>query len=259
VEDVRKKTKTIVRKESLDYLTFVPDGEPTLDINLGKEIELLKPLGIKIAVITNSSLIDQSDVREDLMKADLVSLKIDSISEETWRGINQPSQVLQLSSVLDGLVKFSGVYRGELITETMLIKGINDSCEHVGRIADFVAGLEPAKSYLSIPTRPPAEKWVQAPRENVINQAYQIFRERIENVEHLIGYEGNAFSSSGDVEGDMLSIMSVHPMREDAVHEFLTRSNAGWEIIHRLIAQGRLIELAHEGKKFYMLKLPGRW
>ncbi len=42
----------------MDYLAFVPDGEPTLDLNLGRVIEDLRPLGIKIAVITNSSLIE---------------------------------------------------------------------------------------------------------------------------------------------------------------------------------------------------------
>ena len=31
--------------ERVDYLTFVPDGEPTLDVNLGKEITLFKALG----------------------------------------------------------------------------------------------------------------------------------------------------------------------------------------------------------------------
>jgi wyosine [tRNA(Phe)-imidazoG37] synthetase (radical SAM superfamily) len=31
----------------IDYLTFVPDGEPTLDIDLGREIELQRPLGPK--------------------------------------------------------------------------------------------------------------------------------------------------------------------------------------------------------------------
>jgi len=51
---VERKVKDAKNKgEGIDYLTFVPDGEPTLDINLGKEIELLKQLGIKIAVITN--------------------------------------------------------------------------------------------------------------------------------------------------------------------------------------------------------------
>src|SRR3972149_10770313 len=32
--------------ESIDYLAFVPDGEPTLDVNLGQEIVMLKPFGL---------------------------------------------------------------------------------------------------------------------------------------------------------------------------------------------------------------------
>ena len=32
--------KAISANEPVEYLTFVPDGEPTLDINLGKSIEL---------------------------------------------------------------------------------------------------------------------------------------------------------------------------------------------------------------------------
>ncbi|HIC92765.1 MAG TPA: radical SAM protein, partial [Anaerolineae bacterium] len=58
--------------EAIDYLTFVPDGEPTLDLGLGRAIELLRPLGIKIAVLTNASLLWREDVREELMRADWV-------------------------------------------------------------------------------------------------------------------------------------------------------------------------------------------
>jgi wyosine [tRNA(Phe)-imidazoG37] synthetase (radical SAM superfamily) len=36
--------ETITKNEPIDYLTFVADGEPTLDINLGKEISLLNRL-----------------------------------------------------------------------------------------------------------------------------------------------------------------------------------------------------------------------
>jgi len=74
-------------------------------------------------------------------------------------------------------------------------------------------------------------------------------------VEYLIGYEGNAFAFTGDVEEDLLSITSVHPMREDAVSEFLARAGADWPVIHRLIAQERLIEMEYEGRKFYMRKI----
>src|SRR3990172_8281029 len=51
-KEVSEKVKQLKSAgEKIDYLTFLPDGEPPLDINLGKEIDLLKPLVFKIAVI----------------------------------------------------------------------------------------------------------------------------------------------------------------------------------------------------------------
>jgi len=136
--------------ESVDYLTLVPDGEPTLDMNLGRLIELLKPLKHKIAVITNASLIWRADVREELMKADWVSLKVDSVREETWRRINRPHRALRLTSILNGMLEFAKACRGELTTETMLVTGVNDSNGHAEEIAGFLARLEPTRAYVSI-------------------------------------------------------------------------------------------------------------
>ena len=216
-----KVKKAREKGESIDYLTFVPDGEPTLDIHLGREIEILRSLGIKIAVITNTSLIWREDVREDLMKADCVSLKIDSMQEGIWRKIDRPYGTLQLDLILDRMIEFAKAYQGEFLTETMLVEGVNDSKVLVSEIAEFLAQLRPTRAYLSIPTRPPAEKWVEGPAEEIIHRAYHILHERIDQVEYLIGYEGNAFASTGNVEEDLLSITSVHPMREEAVSEFL--------------------------------------
>ncbi len=243
--------------ESIDYLTFVPDGEPTLDVGLGQEIELLKPLGINIAVITNASLIWREDVKEDLRRADWVSLKVDSVSEDVWRRINRPHRALQLASILEGMLEFAKAYEGELATETMLVKGVNDGDECVREVADFLAELRPARAYLSIPTRPPAEKWAQPPNEKVVNRAYQILGDRVDHVEYLIGYEGNAFAFTGNAEEDLLSITAVHPMREEAVKEFLARARADWSIVRKLIEQGQLVETEYEGNKFYMRRLQG--
>lgn len=256
VQDKVKRAREI--GETIDYLTFVPDGEPTLDVNLGREIELFKPLGIKIAVITNASLIWRENVREALMEADWVSLKVDSTREEVWRRINRPHGTLQLTSILDGMLEFTKAYRGELATETMLVEGVNDGDGHVKEVADFLARLKPAKAYLSIPTRPPAEEWVRPPGEEAINRAYQILNERVDQVEYLIGYEGNAFAFTGNVEEDLLSITAVHPMREEAVSEFLARAGTDWPVVRKLIAQGQLIEMEYDGRKFYMRKLDGR-
>ena len=139
--------------------------------------------------------------------------------------------------------------------EEIFLADLNDNEAHIEEVADFLAQLKPATAYLSIPTRPPAEKWVQAPGEEAINRAYQILRERVGWVEYLVGYEGNAFAFTGNVEADLLNITAVHPMREDAVGEFLVRANAEWPVVHRLIEQGQLVETKYEGQKFYIRRL----
>lgn len=243
--------------ETIDYLTFVPDGEPTLDLNLGREIELLRPLGIKIAVITNASLIGREDVREELVRADWVSLKIDSTRDKVWRRVNRPHGTLRLASILDGALEFARCYGGELVTETMLVQDVNDSADHIREVGDFLAQLRPAKAYLAIPIRPPAEEWVHPPDEETINRAYQILGQKVDRVEYLIGYEGNAFGFAGNAEEDLLGITAVHPMREEAVMELLAKTEADWPVVRDLIDQGRLVEVEYKGSKFYVRKRHG--
>jgi wyosine [tRNA(Phe)-imidazoG37] synthetase (radical SAM superfamily) len=113
------------RGEKIDYITFVPDGEPTLDVNLGREIMLLKHFGIPVAVITNASLLWSDDVGGDLLAADFVSLKVDAVSPDLWRNINRPHRDLKLDVILDGIRQFSRSFKGVLVSETMLIDNID--------------------------------------------------------------------------------------------------------------------------------------
>ncbi|MEA3400514.1 MAG: radical SAM protein [Armatimonadota bacterium] len=238
--------------ERIDYLTLVPDGEPTLDIHLGEEIEMLRPLGRKIAVITNASLVSRPDVAEELMRADWVSVKVDTVREETWRRHNRPHRSLDLDTILDGLLKFAEAFTGELATETMLVADLNDSDGHATEVADFLSDLSPAKAYVSIPTRPPAEDWVRLPSEHTINRYYQIIAGAVAGAEYLIGYEGNAFASTGNVAEDILSITAVHPMRQQAVQNVLERTGADWAAIEELIDQDKLVETDYEGHTYYI-------
>ncbi len=237
-----------------DILTFVPDGEPTLDANLGRAIDLLKPLGIPVGVISNSSLANRADVRRDLAKADWVSLKVDAVREPIWRKINRPCRELRLSAILDGMGEFAAVFKGTLVTETMLLAGLNDADDHLAELAGVVARLKPDTAYLSIPTRPPAETWARPPDESRLNRAFQIFADRVDRVEYLIGYEGDAFAYSGDVETDILSITAVHPMREAAVRALLFRAGAGWDVVDQLLDRGDLTAAAYQGHRYYLRK-----
>lgn len=259
-KDIFKTVKNKIDKlyeqnELIDFLTFVPDGEPTLDVNLGESINLLKSLGIKIAVITNASLIWNKDVRKDLMNANWVSVKIDSTDEEIWRKVDRPHGKLDLEKILLGLKEFSDQYKGKLVTETMLVSGVNDSNKSLRNTAKFISDLKPSTSYISIPTRPPAVNSVSAPDAKTINKAYQIFQSSLINIELNTGYEGNAFSFSGNIEKDLLNITSVHPMRKDAVEQFVIKSNTNWSAIQRLIDKKLILEVKYGDHVFYLRNL----
>lgn len=242
------------------YFSFVPDGEPTLDLNLGKTIRLLKPYGIKIAVITNASLLWMDEVNEDLMKADWVSISVDAAQEDIWRRIDRPHGALDYREILNGMIEFSKGYKGTLVTETMLVEGINghDSC--IEKIAEQLSLIRPSKAYLLVPTRPPAESSVKRASQASLSNAVRIIRDVSgADVECITGDEKEeGFFFTEAVTHDLLSIASVHPVREDIVDELLEKRKAHKAIITELVAQGRLIEFIYEGRKFYRKNLQNK-
>ncbi len=237
-------------------MTFVPDGEPTLDINLGNTIEACKKFGIKIAVITNASHIWDKDVQLGLGLADWVSLKIDSVNSRIWHLIDRPHGSIELSRILEGIKEFASNYNNYLVTETMLVKGLNESKESILEIAKFIKRhVKPNMAYISVPTRPPAKKNVESPSIESINDAYQLFKSKDLDTELIIGYEGNNFSSTGDFEEDILNITSVHPMRKDAVKKLTIENGATWDAVNKLIQNQKLIEISYNNEFYYLRNL----
>ena len=239
-------------REAIDYLSFVPDGEPTLDVNLGKHIENLRPLGMRIAVITNGSLLWAPDVKLDLMLADWVGLKIDAVSDPVWASINRPHRDLVLARILSSMHEFSQVFGGVLTTQTMLIEGCNDSMREITGIADFTRTLNPSKAYISVPTRPPAEDAIKPADEGVLARAYQVFTDRGIDTELIIGSEGTDFAATGNIEDDILGITSVHPVREDGLRSMLERAGRDWSLIEGMLRRDLLREIEYMGNRFYL-------
>ncbi len=256
VTEVKEKIRQVITAgEKIDYLTFVPDGEPTLDIHLGEEIRALKDTGIKIAVITNSSLLWKEDVRKDLGAADWVSVKVDSVLPEDWKKTDRPHKNLDLNRIRQGVLQFADEYQGTLMTETMLVKGYNDDRKSIVMTAECLEKIAPHTAFIGIPTRPPAVAGTMPAGEETVNLAYQEFSQHVQQVELILGYEGNAFAFTGNVKEDILSIAAVHPMRQEAVEEMLHKAGAGWDVIETLIEHEKIMETEFNGHKFYMRKL----
>lgn len=260
--DVEKKVMECAQVEKeIEYLTLVPDGEPTLDINLGKLIGALKQFDIPIAVISNASLIDCPDVQEELLQADWVSLKLDSVDETTWKKINRPRHRLSLSRILEGMLTFQKKYHGELVTESMMVAGLNDNENSTRQLCDFLLELQPLKSYLSIPTRPPAEPGITPPSPDSLQEIIKICSVRIPFMDLLFETEAGEFISTGNLAEDILSITAVHPLREEALRTMVSMAGGTWSVVEELLTTKEISSIDYRNERYFLRhskKFPGR-
>ncbi|MAT44001.1 MAG: radical SAM protein [Anaerolineaceae bacterium] len=250
--EVKQQGKTV------DAITFVPDGEPCLDQKLGEHLQALKPLGIKLAVITNATFLMFPEVREALFSADWVSVKVDSVNERIWHKINRPYGRLNMEHVLDGITAFSKEFLGDLVTETMLVQEINDDGQMLKQTAKFISSLKVKCAYISVPNRPPMEAWVHPPDAKRLTAAYHVFRKKIDSVEILGLVEPKPFVGSSGIREVLLSTAAVHPLDQQTVQSMLDEAGVGWDVVDRLLSDGDLKKAVYMNNVFFLTNLTKR-
>jgi len=137
--------------EQFDCLTISGRGEPTLAENLGGIIAGIKAIRKeKIAVITNSSLLWREDVRQELMKADMVLAKLDALDQDSFNRVDRPAAGVSFGDVLQGLWKFRRGYKGYFSLDVMLVETSVDFARGMFVLAK---SLEPDHVHLNTPLR----------------------------------------------------------------------------------------------------------
>ena len=239
--------------QTVDYLTFVPDGEPTLDSRLGQAICQLKVYKTPIAVISNASLIWREDVQEELSAADWVSLKIDAATERLWKRINRPHRSLKLPEILNGIEQFAHRYSGNLVTETMLVAGYNDEPEQVEAIARQIGRIRPKTAYLLVPTRPPAEAYVRKPTLERLRMVGRTIAAIADVPASIMDQDENAedFFFGQNVLIDLLQTLAVHPVREDVMRILITERGLDPIVLTRLMEQKLILSSVYDGRTYY--------
>ncbi|MBF0511933.1 MAG: radical SAM protein [Candidatus Omnitrophica bacterium] len=148
-EDIIAEIKR-VPLDAVDYLTFSGRGEPTLAKNLGQMIHLIKAQRLgRVAVITNSVLMHQKEVRLDLSQADFVLAKLDAFDQESFQSVN--GKELNFEKMLGGIREFRQDFKGKFALQIMLIEdNLDDVCE----LAALARDLNPDEIQLNTPLRP---------------------------------------------------------------------------------------------------------
>lgn len=168
--DIIKELK-ILPSVKIDYITLSGSGEPTLASNLGKTIKAIKDIRREpIAVLTNSSFIDRSDVRIELALADFVSVKLDAWDQESLEKINKPAPKIKFNNILKGIIQFRKEYSKKLALQIMFI---NENKNHAKNIAELAQEIKPDEIQINTPLRTCLAEPLS---ENTINKIKEHFK-----------------------------------------------------------------------------------
>jgi wyosine [tRNA(Phe)-imidazoG37] synthetase (radical SAM superfamily) len=237
----------------IDWVTFVGSGEPTLHASIGWLIRQVKALTTwPIAVITNGSLLYLPEVREELAVADAVMPTLDAGTARLYRRINRSHPQITFERLLQGLAAFRREYEGQLWVEVMLIRGLNDTVEALRDIAAALHRIEPEQVHLNLPTRPPAEAWVQPTDEEGLLRARAILGDVAQVVHPIEGH----FDLGGydSVVEAVLSVISRHPMRQEELEQALgeaQNSPGVSQALAELEASGQAQVVERYGARFW--------
>ena len=245
-------------EESFDVVTVVGEGEPTLYKPLDSIVNGLRELTAKpLVLITNGSLLYEKTLREEIMNFDIVMPTFDAIDGESFRKINRPFGKLRYKRVYNGLLEFSKEFKGEIWLEVMLVKDYNDSDRFLGELKNRIELLAPARVYINVPARPPAEENVEIPEEETLRYARALLK--AESIENL---PVSSFTTSEIKALDaVIEIIKRHPMSEKDIKSFVEaefNEESVGDLLKRLSKNPNVEKNSYRGKDFYRYILAGR-
>ena len=147
----------------IDCITFSGVGEPTLHSGIGRIIRHIRGHypDLRICLLTNSSLLGDPQLLEELQGISLIIPSLDGSNEEELFKINRQHASVTLKSVMAGLLAFRARYpETAMWLEVFIVPGVNDSPESAARFRDLAAQIKPDKVQLNSLDRPGVLDWV---------------------------------------------------------------------------------------------------
>jgi wyosine [tRNA(Phe)-imidazoG37] synthetase (radical SAM superfamily) len=142
--------------EAPDVVTLGGSGEPTLNSGLAEILAGCRTIlpNVPVAVLTNSTLLDDAGVRRELCAADMVLPSLDSLVEEEFAAVNRPLRGITAAGCAQGIRDLRREFSGRLFLEVLLCRGWNDSAANLALLQDYCADLRPDRVDVVTLSRP---------------------------------------------------------------------------------------------------------
>lgn len=238
-----------------DFITFSGAGEPTLNIALGKIVDFIKDHfpGIQLAVITNGSLFHLAEVREAILKTDLVLPSLDSAIESSLHEIDRPVKNFDIETYIDGLIKFRREYAGKIWLEIMIIPGLNTDKANLNALKEAIIKINPDRIQLNTLDRPGVIENIKAATHEELSNIMELWN--LKNVE-IIAKTGQSTNKlfQEDIENLIIETISRRPCTIEDIAELSgLHVNEVNKYMRKLMNSGILKTTRQDRGVFYFL------
>jgi len=200
----------------LDYITFSGSGEPTLNSDIGYFIREIKKLtSVPVAVLTNGTLLHLPEVRDDLLRSDLILPSLDAVSEDVFRRINRPAAGITPSGIIKGIQDFSRIYSGEIWLEVFIAKGINDTEDELEKLREAIGRINPSRVQLNSLDRPPAYREAESADHRLLEKIVKKWKGLPVEIIKRVKTREEISSFSQNLENSILNTIARRPLTVD--------------------------------------------
>ncbi len=250
VIDVIDALKMALKKhKDLDVITITANGEPTLYPYLDElilEINRIKQEN-RLLILSNGANIVDKNIARALSKIDIIKLSLDCASKKCFKKIDRPYSNIDLDEVIESMKSFSRDYKGSLVIEILVVKGINDKDEEFEKLNTILNEIKPDRVDISTIDRPPAYS-VQRVETSKLKE----LSEKLENLHVSIAYrkdyEGKKESFS---EAGILNLISKRPQSESDIKLYFDDDSK--IKFKNMLKKGIIKEEVIAGTKFFVV------
>ena len=248
--------EVLARGAAADCVTLGGSGEPTLHSELERIVAAIKGMtDIPLAVLTNSALLSDPDVRKALARADLIAPSLDAGDEQTFIRINRPCTGVTFADVVEGLKALRREYAGRIQLEVLLVEGVNDSDDQIAALKAVIDRIRPDTIDLNTVTRPPAEADARPLTRAALERVRLILGPRAQVIASVAAAQATCGAVSAE---DILAVVRRRPCTIDDLAAALGchRLDAA-KLVAGLEAKGAVTATRQDGRIYYQAKASG--
>jgi wyosine [tRNA(Phe)-imidazoG37] synthetase (radical SAM superfamily) len=242
----------------LDFITFSGNGEPTLNSGIGRlVIELKKITDTKICLITNSSTLVDSSIFEEIKDIDLIMPSLDAVLNESFIKMDRPHSSIKLEDVINGLIDFRKIYKGQIWLELFMLEGVNDSDEELAKFVEVIKEIGADRVQLNSLDRPAPVKWVKAMSMKRLEEIRDYFESKGIDAEIIKKYSGRSDyrKYNKDYEKLILNMIDKRPCTIEDFEEVVDLNLRELGTYIEILIKEKIIEAVIEERGIFYRKI----